>query len=313
VRAFITGAAGFAGSHLGEHLLACCDVVLGCSRRGDWPADFPSDVAADIELFRWDLADGLTDAVARRVSDFAPDAIFHLAALSVPADCGEQEPSPAAIAANVDGTRSLLQLAASLPAAPRLLFASSCYVYASVSPSSPVVSEDAPIAPRGGYGKSKWAAEQAVVEAAQRTGLPVVIARAFQHSGPRQSPRMILPDWARQFASDDDPIRAVCLDTYLDLTDVRDIVRAYRELVRTGGAGVYNLGTGVARRSGDLLAELQQLSGSQRAVVEQSPGLRQHPIADIRRLVSQTGWQPRIPLRQTLRDILDYWIQRKET
>jgi GDP-4-dehydro-6-deoxy-D-mannose reductase len=294
---------------LSEHLLACGDSVLGCSRHGGWSADVPTALAQSIDVFPWDLSAGVTPEARRRVADFAPDAIYHLAAVSVPSECGDREPSPAAVAANVAGTEALLQLAADLPSLPRVLFASSCYVYAQVTPETAVVTEDAPIDPRGGYGKTKWAAEQAV----QQSGLPTVIARAFQHSGPRQSPRMILPDWARQFASDrSDPLRVVCLDTYLDLSDVRDVVRAYRSLLLSDATGVYNVGSGVARRSGDLLALLQELWGTPREVVELSPGRRQHPIADVTRLVSQTGWQPRIPLRQTLNDVLNYWIQSKE-
>ncbi len=314
MRALITGITGFAGSHLAEHLLACGDDVLGCSRGGAWPPEMPPALRRDADLFCWDLAAGVTPSARRRVAAFAPQTVYHLAAISVPADCGHDQPAAAALAANVTGTESLLELAASLRPSPRLLFTSSCYVYAPVTAEQPVVDEQAAVDPRGGYGRTKWLAEQAVARAVREGGLDAVIARAFQHSGPRQSSRMILPDWARQFAAaDSQPLRVVCRDTFLDLTDVRDIVRAYRALLMDGMRGtVYNVGSGVCRRSGDLLDRMAQLAGAGREVVELSPGRRQHPIADISRLVAHTAWQPQLPLDQTLTDILDYWLQRTE-
>ena len=143
----------------------------------------------------------------------------------------------------------------------------------------------------------------------------MVIARSFQHSGPRQSPQMVLPDWARQLASKTQgPIRAICLDTFLDISDVRDVVRAYRALCVSGHAGiVYNVGSGVCRRAGDLLETMRQLSSSRREVKELAPGRRQHPIADIRRIVQHTGWQPTVPIARTLSDILEYWKQKESS
>ena len=120
---------------------------------------------------------------------------------------------------------------------------------------------------------------------------------------------MILPDWIRQFtASSDKPIRVGSLDTYLDLTDVRDICRAYRQLVVDGERGsVYNVGSGICRRSGDLLEIIQRCAGSRCEVVELEPGQRQHPVADITRLTNQTGWKPEISIEQTVTDTLKYW------
>jgi GDP-4-dehydro-6-deoxy-D-mannose reductase len=190
-----------------------------------------------------------------------------------------------------------------------VLLASSCYVYAPVSSASPIVAEDAPIATQRAYGKTKLLAEQALHRAIQDQDLDGVIARSFQHAGPRQSPRMILPDWVRQFIkSNDEPIRVGSLDTYFDLTDVRDICRAYRQLGVDGLRGsVYNVGSGICRRSGDLLDVIQRCAGSRRGVVELQPGQRQHPIADISRLTRQTAWKPEISLEQTVTDTLKYW------
>ncbi len=312
MRAFITGVTGFAGSHLAEHLLACGDEVLGSSRRGAWNHFAQDVVRRAVSLVCWDFTSGADDATRRIVSDFRPEVVFHLGAMSVPPDCGTREPTPQALATNVAGTQAVIDLCRSLAIQPRVLLASSCYVYAPVSAESPVVAENAILGPLGGYGKTKLLAEQALRQAIRTDGLVGVIARCFQHAGPGQSPRMILPDWIQQFTrSGHDPIRVRCLETYLDLTDVRDICRAYRQLSVDGRPGsVYNVGSGICRRSGDLLEIIQQRVGSRRDVIELEPGHRQHPIADISRVTQDTGWKPEISIEQTITDTLNYWRER---
>lgn len=311
LRAFITGVTGFAGSHLAEHLLSAGDTVLGCSQRGGWPPSMPRLLANEVAVLNWDLALQIAPAAKQQLIRFAPDVVYHLAAISVPADCGQSQPTPRAVAANVGGTKAVIELCCGLPSQPKLIFVSSSYVYAPVSLDSPSVDEAAPLGPRGGYGKTKLAAERCVEQAGQQHLVSTVIVRAFQHTGPRQSPRMILPDWARQLvAPGQDPVRVICLDAYLDLTDVRDIVRAYRALAVDGRSGsVYNVGSGVCQRSGAIMEIAQQCAGRRRRVTELEPGRRQHPIADITRLTKATGWKPEIPLETTIIDTLKYWRQ----
>lgn len=315
MRALISGIGGFAGSHLAEHLLASGDAVLGFSSQGTWPAEIPASVTDNAAICRWDISEPIPASIQQQVVDFAPQAVYHLAAISVPKECGLDEPTPKSIAVNVRGTQAVLELAAALPSRPRLLLASSCYVYAPVSEDRPRVSEDAPLGPASGYGKSKLRAEQLVETAAAAGRVEAIIARAFQHSGPRQSRQMILPDWASQLAAGGrEPLRILCRDAYLDLSDVRDVVRAYRALIVDGKPQtVYNVGSGNCLRSGDLLEQFLEIANCGREVVEVSPGRRQHPIADVSRLMSHTDWAPRIGIRRTLEDILQYWQERNES
>lgn len=311
MRAFITGVTGFAGSHLAEHLLAAGDTVLGCSQKGQWDACQVGETCAQIRLLAWDVASGVTSQVQEQVAAFQPDVLYHLAAISIPADCGSDEPTPQAVSVNVDGTRSVVELCQALDRQPRMLYSSTCYVYAPVTADNAIVNEGSPLGPPRGYGKTKLAAEEVLRDATSNSGVDAIIARSFQHTGPRQSPRMILPDWVTQLLRTSDPIRAICLDTYLDLTDVRDIVRAYRRLALDGISGsVYNVGSGLSRKSGDILKIMQASAGSDREVIELEPGHRQHPIADNSRLREQTGWRPEIPLERTIEDTLDFWRQR---
>ena len=98
------------------------------------------------------------------------------------------------------GRAPVLELAESLASPPRVLVISSAHVYAPVSPDAPMVTEDSPLGPTGAYGVTKLRAEQLCLDAAAR-GLDVVIVRAFQHGGPRQLPKFMLPEWAEQFAA----------------------------------------------------------------------------------------------------------------
>ncbi|MBN2218587.1 MAG: NAD(P)-dependent oxidoreductase [Pirellulales bacterium] len=309
---FITGVSGFVGTHLAEYLATEGDAVLACDRVA--PKPLPGIAAGSssrVDWIPWDLADpeGLKPDARRRVEQFGPDAIYHLAAISIPADCGRGEPTPEAWAVNVEGTRRVVELAASLASRPRVVMISTSHVYAPVTSASPVVTEQSPLDPADTYGKTKLAAERLALELGRREGLDVVVVRAFHHTGPGQVPRMMLPEWASQFAAaSDEPVKVHTLDAHLDLSDVHDVVRAYRLLAERGAANeVYNVGSGVNRRSGDLFELLRKAARSDRPVVELRPGRKQEHIADISRLAAATGWRPEIPIEQTIADTLAWW------
>ncbi len=310
-RALITGIPGFAGSFLAEHLLGCGDAVLGCSPDGAWEKNSPAALQQQVELVAWNLGteEGIPARARRHIERFAPDWIFHLAAISVPEDCGSDRPTPEAAAVNVDGTRRVAELAASLQGRPRLVFTSSSHVYAPVDPASPRVDEDAPLGPKRAYGRTKLAAEREVGRAIEQHGCDAVIARSFQHTGPRQNTRMMLSQWAEQFARGGDrPVEVHTRDAQIDFTDVRDVVRAYRLLAEHGRCGaVYNVGSGISRRTGDILDLLREMADPSRPVVEVRPGFKQDPIADASRLARATGWRAEIPLEKTVADTLCWW------
>lgn len=301
---------GFAGKHLAEHLLASGDDVIGSSQTGSWGDTARGPAVEKAKVFAWDMAQGVSDKASRILAEFAPDVIYHLAAISVPSLCGGKDPTAEAWAVNVEGTRAIVDMASRLTAPPRLLFTSTCHVYAPVDALNRNIDEEAPLKPQTAYGKTKLAAEQVVQEGA-RKGLSVIVVRAFHHSGPGQQAVAMLPEWCHQLARGDDPIAVKCLDAWLDLTDVRDMVRAYRQLLNQGDTeGVYNIGGGKALRSGDLLDRLFLAHGSPAEINESAPGVHQEPIAKRERLAAATAWQPQIPIEQTIADTLEYWRER---
>ncbi len=313
MNALVTGITGFAGRFLAAHLLGQGDQVLGTARQPRWTPDpalaaWIPPAVAEIELVGWNLSEELPARASAAIERFAPQTIFHLAAISLPSECGAPEPNPLARAVNIEGTRRVLDLAARLPAPPKVLLVSSSQVYAPVDPAHPQVAEDAPLGPRRGYGKTKLAAEQLAGQF-QAAGLRVVVARAFQHTGPGQQPPLMLPQWARQLAQGGaGPVEVFTRDAWIDLTDVRDVVRAYRLLAILETADLtYNVASGVARSSRQVLDCLLQAAGADREVRELFPGPKCDPIGDIGRLRRDTNWQPQVPLAQTVQETLHYW------
>jgi GDP-4-dehydro-6-deoxy-D-mannose reductase len=305
LKALITGVTGFAGGHLAEHLLAVGDCVCGTSLSADWPLTSPATLAGDVPLVEWDITTELSAESFSAITSFVPECIYHLAAISIPGDCGDEQPWPLARAVNVEGTLRAVRLAATLPSRPRVVFTSSSHVYAPVSSEAPTVAEDAPLGPRRSYGKTKLAAERAAGRLAFELGVELVIARSFQHVGPRQTGPMMLAEWIAQIVAGADPIEVHSRRARVDICDVRDVVRAYRLLALQGEADqVYNVGSGTARTSGEVLDVLLAHLESPTAVRERDSAVKQDPIADTTRLQTATGWQPMIPIEQTVADAL---------
>lgn len=307
LRALITGITGFVGTYLAEHLLASGWDVAGLSRHGKWHPR--SDAALrDVPMMNWDIQQEASDSVVRWIKDWKAEVTFHFAAVSIPADCGQPDPNEEAWKTNVEGTSRILKLFEDQALSGRLILTSSCHVYAPMESGQERVSEDATIGPSNGYGKTKLEAERLVTEAHKEKALDSVIVRGFQVTGPRQSARMILPEWTKQFAEQLDPVSIRTLNTSLDLMDVRDSARALRLIAEQVPAGsCLNVGSGRATHGADLIEELKQAAGYEPQLNEASPGTRMNPIADVRLLKKLTGFEPTIPLAKTVRDTYDFF------
>ena len=314
MKALVTGIEGFAGSHLAACLRAAGDQVLGVVRpvvRGTVVAPPDGSLDSIAPVIEWNIAAPAPRAVQEQVAQFEPTCVFHLAALSIPADCGSRQPTANAWSTNVDGTRHVLELIRRLPKRPRLLFASSSQVYAPVDPRRPQVDETASLNPLSGYAQTKYEAELILSAAVRAGSVEAVIVRVFKHTGAGQSARLMIPEWARQFALGLQPVRIRSLNSWVDLSDVRDIARAYRLLADLSHpALLYNVGSGLNRRTGDLFQQLRALADPRARLVETDPGVHQEAIADCNRCAADTGWIPQIPLAQTLADTLAYWRDR---
>jgi GDP-4-dehydro-6-deoxy-D-mannose reductase len=303
----ITGASGFAGSHLLEELLRTAPAVAAWSNlRG-------SGTASEDPRIQWRAVNVLDrDAVASAIDALRPSVVYHCAGA---ADVGSSWADPVGpLQVNALGTHHLLDAIQESGLACPVLVTGSALVY---RPSLEPISEDAPIAPSNPYGLSKLAQEMI---GAQSTWCPVLLARAFNHAGPRQSAAYVTSSFARQIAEIEagsvPPVLNVGnLDARRDITDVRDTVRAYRLLIERGAARrPYNVCSGQAYRIRDLVEILLGLSSAPIRIAVDASRLRpsDNPVVagDPSRIDREVGWHPLIPIERTLGDLLDYWRQR---
>lgn len=312
-RALITGITGFVGRHLCAHLLEHGNQILGIAP--ELPKDAPAwgRLPPSDALLLWDLgqpeiAPHALHELVRRVALFRPTVVYHLAAIAVPEDCGQNEPTPRAWSINVEGTRRVIELVRRGAPDARFVFTSTSHVYRVPQDSVTFVDELYQVSPRNAYAQTKWAAEQLVLSAVANQSLNAVVVRAFPHSGPGQSERMMLPSWTSQLVRGKTPLQVHTLQATIDLCDVRDVVRAYHLLATSGVAGeVYNLGSGIPRTSGQILDILRATANAQVPIVEMRPGVKYDPVARIDKLAQTAGWQPVIPIEQTVADTYEWW------
>ena len=293
-RVLVTGAGGFAGSHLVEHLVASLE-----------PGRVVAWTRQDVDLLD-------RDAVRAAVRELRPSQIYHCAGLAHVADSWRETAKP--LETNVLGTEYLFDALRVEHIPCRVLVPGSATVY---GPSAEPIAENATIAPASPYAISKLAQEQLALRAVHEDGLDVIVTRSYNHTGPRQTPAYVAPSIARQIAriehgAGEPVIKVGNVEARRDLTDVRDVVRAYVALMQKGTTGViYNVGSGVARSIQSILEAL--VSRSKIPVrIEVDPALMRPNdvpviVGDCSRLVAATGWQPTIPFDQMLDDLLSYW------
>lgn len=289
MRLLLTGANGFVGQYV-QAALPCVPLPVGLDLR---------DRAA------------LTAAVAA----IWPDAVLHLAAQSfVPASFENPRET---FDINLYGTLNLLEALQAAEFRGRMLFVGSGDTYGRVSEAALAVREDHPLRPRNPYAASKVAAEALCYQWSQTSGFEIVMVRPFNHIGPGQSSRFAIADFARQVMEIRlgrwAPVLQVGdIDVTRDFTDVRDVVRAYGMLLERGrNGGTYNVCSGREYRIRDLLRQLLTLAGVE-ATIEQDP-TRLRPteqrrmVASFEALHRDTGWQPAIPMEESLQDLLNDW------
>jgi GDP-4-dehydro-6-deoxy-D-mannose reductase len=293
VRALVTGGLGFVGGHLRDHLASVGDEVTSLDRSG------PDAV---------DVTD--RDRLFERVQAARADVLYHLAAFT---HVGESFAAEAEVfAVNVDGTENVLA-ACRAAGVGRVLVVGSAEQYGVVDPSTVPLTEDAPTRPVSPYARSKQAAEELALAAFRDTGQGVVCVRAFNHTGPGQPPRFLVPALAARIVAAErsglDTVTVGNLDPVRDYSDVRDVVRAYRLLAERGEPGtVYNVCSGHGVNVAEIARGLLALTERPLELVVDRDLVRATDVpvlvGDPSRLRRATDWAPEIPLAQTLADVL---------
>lgn len=342
MKVLITGITGFAGSHLAEYILReqpGVEVFGACRWRSrmehlrelgqqgkinnlvEESADTPEALApllrpGTVTLLHCDLTDAVS---ARRLIEVVrPDRIFHLAAQSfVP---GSWNAPAMTMDVNVIGQINLFEAIRQAGIDPLVHIAGSSEEYGLVFPNEVPMKESNPLRPLSTYAVSKVAQELLGWQYFRSYGLKAIVTRGFNHTGPRRGEIFVTSSFAKQIAEIEKGIRPPVvmvgdLESKRDWTDVRDTVRGYWLALEKGEPGeVYNVGSGTTRRVGDMLNLLLSLSSAKIEVRQDPARLRPSDVkilwSDSSKFRARTGWAPRIPFEQTLRDLLDYWRAR---
>jgi len=305
---FITGINGFVGSHLLKEYKD--DEVFGLVKSGT----DDSGLGEDVTTFRGDILD--QEGMKKIIGDIRPDIVFHLAALTSPAE-SLKNPTDT-INNNIQGQINILEaLRQNTLFGTKNLVVSSAEVYGDVSEKDLPISEETMLLPNTPYAVSKVAQDFLGYQYFIAYGIKSIRVRPFNHIGPGQAPVFVVSTFAKQIAliekgRQEKKIKVGNLETKRDFTDVRDVVRAYRLLMEKGKEGdVYNIGSGISYKISDVLDALLSFSTEHIEIERDEELIRQTDIKELRCDISKihnlTGWSPEIKLEQSLRDTLDYW------
>lgn len=309
-RALIFGACGFAGRYLIQELKAHGYHVFGSDM-------LENENASLCESFRvCDILDA--DQVKTAIRDVCPTHIINLAAIS---SVGLSWKIPQkTMSVNVNGTLNILEGAREVCSHARILLIGSSEEY--VVTDQPI-SESTPLDANNPYGISKFVTERFSEMYRERYGMKIYHVRAFNHTGVGQRESFVIPSWCRQAASISESgsagtMRVGNVSVIRDLSDVRDIVRAYRMVIESDDCEiVYNIGSGKGTALGDILKYLQGLS-RQPIAIEQDPDLfrpADNPVivCDHSLITKRLGWMPEYDILSTVREIFNSMISENST
>ena len=313
MKVLLTGITGMVGSHLAEHLLAHRDgaEVHGLVR---WrsPLDNIAPIKQRVTLHLGDLRD--LSSLVRILRTVKPDRIHHLAAQSY-VDASFVAPADT-LDTNIIGTTNLLEAVRIAGINPRIHICSSSEVYGQVRKEEVPIVETTPLRPASPYAVSKVGEDMVAFQYGLSYKLDILRTRMFTHTGPRRGDVFAESSFAKQIAEieaglRDGPVLVGNLDSVRTIADVRDAVHAYCLLLDNCPAGeVYNIGGKETMTVGDILETLKSLA--KKPIKHKVDPARLRPsdvtlqIPDTGKFLKATGWEPTIPARQTLSDLLDY-------
>jgi GDP-4-dehydro-6-deoxy-D-mannose reductase len=311
LKALITGISGFVGSHLAEYLLGSGDWEVAGTVFG--PYGNIADLCGHLELYPAELS--RLDVMIFILEQARPDVIFHLAAQPL-VSASRRDPW-GTLESNIRMQLNVLEGVAQIKPECRVLVVGSSEEYGLVSAQDLPIDEETPLRPLSPYALSKVAQDLMGLQYFLTHKLHVIRVRPFNHIGPRQRTGFVAPDLASQVAAAEaglqEPVLEVGnLEARRDFSDVRDVIRAYVQLVTGGEPGqVYNIGAGESHSVEELLTTLLSMSRVPIEVRQDPDRMRPSDtpevVCDATRLRECTGWRTTIPFERSLRDVLDYW------
>lgn len=312
----ITGVTGFAGYHLAKYLTDTTKHTIIGTYHSDSSLSQLAELRERLQFYRIDLTD--KSSVFDLIEEIRPDEIYHLAAQTSTTDSFKNPEKT--LLTNIFPEVYIFEAVKKVGLFnTRILIVSTSEVYGLITPHDLPIDEETPFRPLNPYAVSKVAQDLLGLQYFYVDQLQIVRARPFNHIGPRQKPKFVLPMFAKQIVEIEkgqkEPVLMVGnLKVKRDFTDVRDIVRAYVLLMEKGVAGdVYNVGSGKSVEIQEILDILLSLTNKIIEVKEDPQLFRNIDIMDIvcdnSKLIQITGWKPQISLKRTISDTLDYFRQ----
>ncbi|MBT2686892.1 GDP-mannose 4,6-dehydratase [Bacillus sp. ISL-47] len=302
MKALITGVSGFVGQYLEKFLIARSIPVYGTTRTKNNEKNWlPLDLMSE-------------DQIASIIKKIKPSHIFHLAGFSNVHDSWNARKE--VIQANVIATMNLFEAVKKVNKDIRIITVGSSeeYGYVETMP----VTEKAPLNPISPYGVSKAAISMMGRQYVRGDGLDIIHVRPFNHIGPGQRRGFVTSDFAYQIALIDAgkrqsrKMKIGNLEAVRDFTDVRDIIAAYYEIAVNGNTGdVYNVCSGIGIKVKMILEVFLSYSSTPIDIVlddqKKSPAEIKSIVGSNEKLITLTNWRPQIKLKQSLKDIYEYW------
>jgi len=309
-RILITGGTGFVGGHLVEYLAKQGYMNIHVTHLGS-NESIVHQLIDSQHIHRVDLTQD------QQVNDLwktiQPEAIFHLASLSSVGNSFNQVAD--VLQNNTQLQVRILEAMKKSDVASRLLAISSGEVYGKTRVDEQPIAESQEFRPVNPYAVSKVTQDVLAYMYGETSNLDIVRVRPFNHTGARQSPDFVISSYAKQIAEIEAGKRQTVevgnLEASRDFSDVSDIVRAYVVLMQSGTkSDVYNVGSGQAIKIHEILDILISLAKSPIATEQVQNRMRPSDVpiavADISK-IRKLGWEPTVPLNETLQKVLDYW------
>lgn len=310
----ITGITGFAGSWLAQYLSSQEKTEIIGTYLNSKTHRNVANLENRIRLVQCNLLK--KENVEQLIKEEKPDAVYHLAAIASPA-LSFKEPE-SVLTNNIASELYVFEALRSAElTGTKILIVSSADVYGKVEPADLPIDEETKMQPTNPYAVSKIAQDYLALQYFLSYSMPIIRIRPFNHIGPRQSADFVVSSFARQIAEIEKGKKEAILsvgnlDTRRDFTDVRDMACAYSLALEKGVPGaVYNIGTDKSQTIKETLLTLLSFSKIDIAIQEDDQLIRptdtQELLCDSTKFRKKTGWQPEIPIEQTLKDTLDYW------
>lgn len=299
----ITGVMGFVGRYFIEYLNKHEPDASICG------VDIAPSCDMDIEYSSLNLMDSAS--VDKLVKKSRPDYIVHLAAISSVAQSWNEP-----VGCFINNMSAFLNLADAVrnnDINARILSVGSSEEYGIYDVP---MQESFTLHPKSPYSVARLSQEYMSKLYVDRFGLDIVMTRSFNHIGPRQSTRFVIPSFVEQLVNiasgkSENKMMVGNIDVIRDFTDVRDVVDAYWRIIKKSpNREVYNVCSGRGVKLRDIIDMTANHLNIKPNVVIDAKRVRTNDIASVvgdnTKLKRELGWAPRYNLNKTLLDMINY-------